>query len=65
MHSRLPLALHEQLTPLGFYLTRTGAISGTVLAWRLPDPPHSAIAPIDAAVLEFGPTEILPPVRAI
>jgi len=27
----------------------------------LPDPPHSAIAVIDAAVLEFGPTEILPP----
>jgi hypothetical protein len=65
VHSRLPLALREELTLLGFYLTRTGAISVPCSAWPLPDPPHSAIAVIDAAVLEFGPTEILPPVGAI
>jgi hypothetical protein len=36
-----------------------------VLGLAFADPPHSAIAVIDAAVLEFGPTEILPPVGAI
>ena len=40
VHSRLLLALHEQLTLLGFYLTRTGAISVSCSAWPLPDPPH-------------------------
>jgi hypothetical protein len=31
VHSRLPLALHEQLTVLGFYLSRPERL---LLAWR-------------------------------
>jgi hypothetical protein len=67
VHSRLPLAWHEQLTVLGLYLSRPERLplawrnQRTVLSLAFADPPHSAIALIDAAVLEFGPTEILPP----
>ena len=66
-HSRLPLAWHEQPTVLGFYLNRPEPAQSAYRAqpWPLPDPPHSAIAVLDAAVLEFGPTEILPPGGAI
>jgi hypothetical protein len=41
-----------------------GAISVQCSALALPDPLHYDTAPIRAAVLKFGPTEILPPMGA-
>jgi hypothetical protein len=72
VHSRLPLAWREQLTLLGFYLNRP---EGLPLAWRnqrtvlgLAFARSASFKPSPSSTLqalEFGPTEILPPVGAI